>query len=84
MVSSGCFRSVEFLACGFVCFADCAAERREMISQFKLSELGGSDPVLNAKLHNVGTAPNNMLQWFAAKGTQMTVSAAVLYLYYSP
>ena len=37
-------------------------ERREMISQFKLSELGGSDPVLNAKLFNVGMAPNNMLQ----------------------
>jgi len=49
-------------------------ERREMISQFKLSELGGSDPVLNSKLFNVGMAPNNMLQWFAAKGTQMTVS----------
>ncbi|KAG6836951.1 hypothetical protein H0H93_000591 [Arthromyces matolae] len=49
-----------------------AEERREMISQFKLSELGGGDPVLNAKLYNVGMAPNNMLQWFAAKGTQMT------------
>ena len=49
-------------------------ERREMISQFKLSELGGSDPVLNAKLTYVGAAPNNMLQWFAAKGSQMTVS----------
>jgi hypothetical protein len=48
-------------------------ECREMISQFKLSELGGSDPVLNAKLANVGSAPNNMLQWFAAKGSQMTV-----------
>lgn len=44
-----------------------------MISQFKLSELGGGDPTLNAKIYNVGTAPN-MLQWFAAKGTQMTVS----------
>ena len=29
--------------------------------QFKLSELGG-DPVLNSKLFNVGSAPNNMLQ----------------------
>ena len=37
-------------------------ERREMVSQFKLSELGGADPVLNAKLFNVGAAPNNMLQ----------------------
>jgi pyrimidine and pyridine-specific 5'-nucleotidase len=37
-------------------------ERREMISQFKLSELGGGDPVLNSKLFNVGSAPNNMLQ----------------------
>lgn len=45
-----------------------------MISQFKLAELSGGDPVLNAKLLNVGAAPNNMLQWFAAKGTQMTVS----------
>lgn len=34
-----------------------------MISQFKLSELGGSDPVLSARLHNVGMAPNNMLQY---------------------
>jgi pyrimidine and pyridine-specific 5'-nucleotidase len=33
-----------------------------MISQFKLSELGGADPALNARLFNVGTAPNNMLQ----------------------
>ncbi|PFH49475.1 hypothetical protein AMATHDRAFT_147610 [Amanita thiersii Skay4041] len=47
-------------------------KRREMVSQFKLSELGASDPMLNAKLFNVGMAPNNMLQWFAAKGTQMT------------
>jgi hypothetical protein len=35
---------------------------REMVSQFKLSELGGGDPILGPKLHNVGTAPNNMLQ----------------------
>ncbi|KAL0958961.1 hypothetical protein HGRIS_014273 [Hohenbuehelia grisea] len=47
-------------------------ERREMISQFKLSDLGAGDPVLSAKLWNVGRAPDNMLQWFAAKGTQMT------------
>ena len=44
-----------------------------MVSQFKLSELGGGDPVLSAKLMQVGRAPDNMLQWFAAKGTQMTV-----------
>lgn len=48
-----------------------------MMSQFKLSELGGSDPVLNSKLYNVGAAPNNMLQWFAAKGNQMTVSSHI-------
>ncbi|KAK0233809.1 hypothetical protein IW262DRAFT_1488083 [Armillaria fumosa] len=47
-------------------------QRREMMSQFKLSDLSGTDPLLSAKLHNVGAAPNNMLQWFAAKGTQMT------------
>uniref|UniRef100_A0A0W0EY18 F-box domain-containing protein n=1 Tax=Moniliophthora roreri TaxID=221103 RepID=A0A0W0EY18_MONRR len=47
-------------------------QRREMISQFKLSELGGTDAVLNSKLWNVGAAPNNQLQWFSAKGTQMT------------
>ncbi|KII85487.1 hypothetical protein PLICRDRAFT_116210 [Plicaturopsis crispa FD-325 SS-3] len=47
-------------------------KRREMQSQFKLSDLGGGDPVLSSKLFNVGSAPNNMLQWFAAKGTQMT------------
>ena len=50
--------------------------RREMISQFKLSELAGGDPTLNSKLFNVGKAPDNMLQWFAAHGTQMTVNSA--------
>ena len=33
-----------------------------MVSQFKLSELGAGDPVLNAKLMQVGRAPDNMLQ----------------------
>ena len=42
-------------------------ECREMVSQFKLSELGGGDPVLNAKLLNVGAAPNNMLQWVSLR-----------------
>ena len=37
-------------------------ERREMISQFRLAELGGGDPVLSAKLFQVGKAPDNMLQ----------------------
>ncbi|KAF9012264.1 WD40 repeat-like protein [Hymenopellis radicata] len=46
--------------------------RKEMMSQFRLADLGGLNPTLNAKLFNVGSAPNNMLQWFAAKGTQMT------------
>lgn len=36
--------------------------RREMISQFKLSELGGGDPTISSKLFNVGRAPDNMLQ----------------------
>ncbi|QRW18832.1 WD40 domain-containing protein [Rhizoctonia solani] len=35
--------------------------RREMLSQFKLSELGGSDPVLSAKLSTVGVGSANML-----------------------
>ncbi|OJA10850.1 hypothetical protein AZE42_06129 [Rhizopogon vesiculosus] len=56
-------------------------KRREMISQFKLSELGGSDPVLSAKLFNVGSAPNNMLQWFAAKGSQMTCATKSIILH---
>ncbi|EKM53225.1 uncharacterized protein PHACADRAFT_98701 [Phanerochaete carnosa HHB-10118-sp] len=55
--------------------------RREMVSQFKLSELGGSDPVLSAKLLNVGKAPDNMLQWFAAKGTQMTCATKSIILH---
>lgn len=55
--------------------------RREMVSQFKLSELGGSDPVLNAKLFHVGKAPDNMLQWFAAKGTQMTCATKSVILH---
>ncbi|EJD07855.1 uncharacterized protein FOMMEDRAFT_73579 [Fomitiporia mediterranea MF3/22] len=55
--------------------------KREMISQFKLSELGGNDPVLNSKLFNVGRAPDNMLQWFAAKGTQMTCATKSVILH---
>ncbi|KAF6760496.1 hypothetical protein DFP72DRAFT_1042523 [Ephemerocybe angulata] len=56
-------------------------KRREMISQFKLSELGLGDPILNSKLFNVGQAPNNMLQWFAAKGTQMTCATKSVILH---
>jgi len=51
-----------------------------MISQFRLRELGVGDPVLNGKLASVGSAPNNMLQWFAAKGRQVTVSFVVYVL----
>ncbi|KAJ7312944.1 hypothetical protein DFH08DRAFT_756234 [Mycena albidolilacea] len=56
-------------------------QRREMISQFRLAELGGGDPVLSAKLWNVGRAPDNMLQWFAAKGTQMTCATKSVILH---
>ncbi|KAI0371888.1 hypothetical protein BV20DRAFT_964520 [Pilatotrama ljubarskyi] len=56
-------------------------KRREMVSQFKLSELGAGDPVLNAKLLQVGRAPDNMLQWFAAKGTQMTCATKSVILH---
>ncbi|KAI0067041.1 hypothetical protein BV25DRAFT_1820204 [Artomyces pyxidatus] len=55
--------------------------RREMISQFKLSELGGGDPTLSSKLFNVGRAPDNMLQWFAAQGTQMTCATKSVILH---
>ncbi|OJT07766.1 F-box/WD repeat-containing protein 7 [Trametes pubescens] len=56
-------------------------KRREMMSQFKLSELGYGDPLLNAKLTQVGRAPDNMLQWFAAKGTQMTCATKSVILH---
>ncbi|KAJ6598211.1 hypothetical protein DFH09DRAFT_903578 [Mycena vulgaris] len=56
-------------------------QRREMISQFRLAELGGGDPILSAKLWNVGRAPDNMLQWFAAKGTQMTCATKSVILH---
>lgn len=56
-------------------------KRREMVSQFKLSDLGGGDPVLSAKLMQVGRAPDNMLQWFAAKGTQMTCATKSVILH---
>lgn len=55
--------------------------RREMISQFKLSELAGGDPMLNSKLFNVGKAPDNMLQWFAAHGAQMTCATKSIILH---
>jgi pyrimidine and pyridine-specific 5'-nucleotidase len=54
-----------------------------MISQFKLSELAGGDLALNTKLFNVGKAPDNMLQWFAAHGNQMTVNLAYSYLIFT-
>jgi pyrimidine and pyridine-specific 5'-nucleotidase len=38
-------------------------DKREMVSQFKLSELGAGDPLLFARLFNVGAGANNMLQW---------------------
>jgi hypothetical protein len=53
-----------------------------MISQFKLSELAGGDPILNSKLFNVGKAPDNMLQWFAAHGAQMTVNLVYRFFFY--
>ncbi|VDB88449.1 unnamed protein product [Peniophora sp. CBMAI 1063] len=56
-------------------------KRREMISQFKLSELGGSDPIVNARLFNVGRAPNDMLQWFAARGSVMTCATKSVILH---
>jgi hypothetical protein len=34
-----------------------------MLSQFKLSELGGGDPVLSARLSSVGVGSANMLQY---------------------
>lgn len=37
-------------------------DKREMVSQFKLSELGAGDPTLSSKLFNVGAGANNMLQ----------------------
>jgi pyrimidine and pyridine-specific 5'-nucleotidase len=44
-----------------------------MISQFKLCELSGGDPTLATHIQSVGVGSNNMLQWFAADGNQMTV-----------
>ncbi|KAG8725115.1 hypothetical protein FRC09_008458 [Ceratobasidium sp. 395] len=55
--------------------------RREMLSQFKLSGLGGGDPVLSARLSSVGVGSANMLQWFAAKGNQMTCATKNLILH---
>jgi pyrimidine and pyridine-specific 5'-nucleotidase len=51
------------MSCRFIYSLMPCVVRREMISQFKLSELGGTDAVLNSKLWNVGAAPNNQLQY---------------------
>ena len=37
-------------------------QRREMISQFKLSELGGAEPSVFARILNIGKNPETMLQ----------------------
>ncbi|CAK5279855.1 unnamed protein product [Mycena citricolor] len=60
---------------------DQSLDRREMISQFRLAELGGGDPVLMSKLFHVGRAPDNMLQWFAAKGSKMTCATKSVILH---
>jgi hypothetical protein len=39
------------------------SDRREMISQFKLCELGMGDPVLSQRIANVGVGSSNMLQY---------------------
>ncbi|KZS90088.1 hypothetical protein SISNIDRAFT_415931 [Sistotremastrum niveocremeum HHB9708] len=55
-------------------------KRREMISQFKLSELG-ADVSLANRISTVGVGANNMLQWFAANGNQMTCATKNLILH---
>ncbi|KZT55534.1 hypothetical protein CALCODRAFT_518713 [Calocera cornea HHB12733] len=45
--------------------------RREMLSQFKLSDLHGTDPMADSRLLNIGAGANT-LQWFAAKGRHIT------------
>ncbi|KAF8333434.1 WD40-repeat-containing domain protein [Cantharellus anzutake] len=46
--------------------------KREMLGQFQLNQLACPDALLTRHLTSVGVGPNNMLQWFAAKGRQMT------------
>lgn len=46
-----------------------------MISQFKLSELGGSDLASNAKLFNIRSTSNNMLLYVS-----LLLSVGVIYL----
>ncbi|KAJ7702185.1 hypothetical protein B0H17DRAFT_136126 [Mycena rosella] len=57
-------------------------QRREMISQFRLAELGGGDPLLSAKLWNVGRTPDNMLQWaciFITEREDISIKSALEY-----
>lgn len=56
-------------------------KRREMISSFNLASLGAGNPVLAAKISQVGANANNMLQWFAAEGNQMTCSTKSLIMH---
>lgn len=58
-ISKHCF----YFPCRGMKGSPSSAERREMLSQFKLSELGNGDSMLNQRLWNVGSAPNNMLQY---------------------
>lgn len=46
-----------------------------MIQQFSLAHLGSGNPTLSSKISSVG-AVDNMLQWFAADGNQMTVGSS--------
>ncbi|KAF9556893.1 hypothetical protein CPC08DRAFT_710894, partial [Agrocybe pediades] len=51
-------------------------KRREMISQFKLSELGGGDPVLNSKLFNCATKSVILhLQWNEGEATPIAAAS---------
>lgn len=44
-----------------------------MQSQFKLSQLGGGDPIVSAKLFNVG-APDNLLQYVLSYDSKDPIS----------
>lgn len=52
--------------------------RREMLSQYKLSDLGGSDFELSLRLAEVGRGHlgAGQLVWMAAKGRHLTASLA--------
>jgi len=55
----------------------CSIAKREMLGQFKLSDMAARHPEVADKLKDVGVGALGMLTWFAAEGRFLAVSCTM-------